>query len=306
MFTIDTLAIEVLLGANIEHYFIYQGQDQVCTALGFFIQWTGSMTYWCSLAIVLVLATAVVQTMRGKSTKWRMWTECLLILLVIVLPLLHIWPPFLTDSYGLESAYCWIKEEDKNCSITGKSDRLQFFIISQVIESICVLVTFTLAILYAVLCYRHRNVGTTQITTLLRQTLLLMAFLVFHWLWNTIALGIYDLPSKEYEQWLYTDAIPVPFTYLIVPLGFIVHIYAIKYYSCCLRCYGEKKREKDDHNTVEHQTRPTSHRVEARSDTYWSGAPYTNQFTSVESQSTTERDVLLKPSTSGYGSHDYA
>ncbi len=302
VFTVDKLAIEVLLAANIEHYFAYEGQGTVCSVLGFLIQWTGSMTYWCSLAIVLVLATAVVQTMRGKSTKWKVSTEFVLISSVIILPLLQTWPPFLTDSYGLDFAYCWIKEKDSNCSMVGESDRKQFFIISQTTELVCVLVTIVLAILYGALRYRHKDVGTTQITTLLRQTLLLMAFLVSHWLWNVLAYFIYNLSIEEYTQWLCVDSIPVPISYLIVPLGFIVHLYTVKHYGCCLRCCGERESKGDRQNTAEDQTRPTSHPLDVRSDTYWS-TPYTNQFTSVGSS---ERELLLKTNTSytGYGSHD--
>ncbi len=306
VFTIDTLAIEILLGLNIEHYFEYKGQEQVCSALGFLIQWTGSMTYWCSLGIVLVLAITVIQTLRGKSTKWKISTEFLLALSIIILPLLHTWPPFLSQNYGLEFAYCWIKEKDNNCSSVGESDRLQYFIISQVIELICVLVTVILAVLYCLLRCKYRHIGTAQVMTLLCQTLLLMAFLVCHWLWNVVAQVIYKLPIKEYSQWLYTDAIPVPFTYLIVPFGFLVHLYAVRHSGCCVsisKCC-QKNQPKHHLYTVENnQTSPTSHPVEVRSDTYWS-VPYTNEFTNVVSN--TEQDYLLKINTSdtGYGSHE--
>ena len=266
------------------------------------------MTYWCSLGIVIVLAFTVFQKIRGNAAR-RMkkgkLAECVLILVIVFIPLTHIWPPFLTNNFGLEFAYCWIKDKDSNCSSVGESDRLQFFIISQTIDSICVLVTLVLAIVYCLLRYRYRHVGTAHVMTLLRQTLLLMAFLVFHWLINVIAQIIYTIPIKEYNQWMFTDAIPIPFLYLIVPLGFLVHLYTIRHTHCCPGmskcCQRKRPRENRIYNTENLKTRPTSQPINAPSNTYWS-VPYTNEFTSVvNDHQQTERDHLLTASVSDTG-----
>ena len=318
VFTVDTVVLEILLGLQIEHRFKYQGQDQFCTALGFLIQWTGSMTYTYSLGIVIVLAITVYQTIRGYSfteTVRKKIAEFVLVLAAFLIPLLYIWPPFINGDYGLETAYCWIRQMDRECKRVDLSNQLQFFVISQTIELMCVFVTIVLAVLYCVLRYKYKGIGTYQVMTLLGQTLLLMTFLVCHWVINCIAIGIHSVTHESYIVWLTTDAVPIPLLYLLVPFGFLVHLYAVRHTGrvkcckctphCCRRYFKGIRR---DYYTPEHsETRPTSHPINARSNTYWS-VPYTNEFTSVvaiesSGEESKERQPLVSStSDTGYGS----
>ena len=319
VFTVDTVILEILLGLQIEHRFKYQGQDQFCTALGFLIQWTGSMTYTYSLGIVIVLAVTVYQRIRGYSiseTVWKRIAEFTIILVAFLTPLLYIWPPFINGDYGLETAYCWIRQTDKECNRVDLSDQLQFFIISQTIELVCVFVTIVLTVLYCVLRCKYKGVGTYQVMTLLGQTLILMTFLVCHWVINCIAIAVHAIIDESYVLWLTTDAVSIPLLYLLVPFGFLVHLYAVRHTglvkcctctpNCCRRYFQRIGRE--DYTPDYSETRPTSHPINARSDTYWS-VPYTNEFTSVvaivsSGEENNEQQTLV-PCTSdtGYGSH---
>ena len=199
-----TVVLNLLAGLQIEHQFKYRGQERFCSALGFVIQWVLSMTYTFTLEILLVLVYTVYQKLKGDlitrvcTCTWvKVKLEIILIVTAIFLPLLYIWPPLRNGNYGLEIAYCWIKETDQDCNKTDISGQLQFFIISEAIECTSVLLTIGLAILYCGLAYRYRGVGTPQVLTLLSHTLLLMSFLVGHAIISAIALGIHSINNEK-------------------------------------------------------------------------------------------------------------
>ena len=105
----------------------------MCIVDGFFDQYLASIQLYLTLGIFLVLFVKVLKA----STSWKRVDEnyektqanpfkcrglkiskleITIFTSLCVFPLLYVWVPFVTDSYGPYGAWCWIRSFDKNCS----------------------------------------------------------------------------------------------------------------------------------------------------------------------------------------------
>ena len=125
-------AYQLPLALHLIHYYDPK-ENVVCIVDGFFDQYLASIQLYLTLGIFLVLFVKVLKV----STSWKRVDGCYektqanpftccglkisrleitIFTSVCILPLLYVWVPFVTDSYGPYGGWCWIRSFDKNCS----------------------------------------------------------------------------------------------------------------------------------------------------------------------------------------------
>ena len=63
-----TIVQEALIAVSFEHQFHYPGQEELCTAYGFIIQWSGVVMFNFALGIMLYLLYLVYTQVRGQAS----------------------------------------------------------------------------------------------------------------------------------------------------------------------------------------------------------------------------------------------
>ena len=307
--TMTTLLLEIFHAMQIERQLEYPGQDQFCSALGFLIQTSGGVNYMLTLAITILLLYTVYEKLRGcpspailKSSQSRVVLEILLVLGAITISLSYQWVPFVRGNYGLAGAYCWIRGIDENCTDVGSSDQLAFYIVAETIGTVSILAMLTLAVIYCRIAYKYKTVRRQQLN-LVRQNLILMCFLMTHVVFLTVGLVARYITASTGTQDNYTlwflNAAGIPFSLLVIPIGFLVYLYTIRPHNSCCSC------RKPSQNAIKgfctqncwcfkrgitnefsgsnmSNTNPSSHPVVYPSHTtsYWN-TPYTGAFTTI-------------------------
>lgn len=125
-------AYQLPLALHLIHYYDPK-ENVVCIVDGFFDQYLASIQLYLTLGIFLVLFIKVLKV----STSWKRVDGCYektqanpftccglkisrleitIFTSVCIFPLLYVWVPFVTDSYGPYGGWCWIRSFDKNCS----------------------------------------------------------------------------------------------------------------------------------------------------------------------------------------------
>ena len=85
---------------------VRDGWSDVCTFSGFYSQYTGFVVAFIVIWICLHMFTFVVFQNRLSRPKQEVFGG----LVVLLVPLLVSWEPFIKDSYGLTGVTCWIKD----------------------------------------------------------------------------------------------------------------------------------------------------------------------------------------------------
>ena len=284
--TATTLVLQALLFLQFEHYFHYSGQSTVCEILGFLNQWVSSISYSYDLGITVYLLYVVYTELRRKalvlSARLKVVIEVVFYLTVVFSPLTYLWKPFVSGGYGLGLAFCWIKSHTDTCDQIGQSSRdilFGIFVADGVISVACI---FAVSILYCLVC-RYRQLANRKISGLLRRTLLFMSLLIA----RIVIAGFSHVlfPVKLYSVWMYY-ALFIPVTYMIVPLGFLVYVCAIRKSKKCVCCCAKRRSSfevLEDTSALEAPTHQQSNNKYVRSYTHWS-VPYTNGFTTITDQ----------------------
>ena len=241
--TTTTLILEILFAMQIERQFQYDGQNEFCSALGFLIHLVGGIYYMFALRITLLLVYIVYKQLRGdpfpilsNSRCASRFLEILFLFIAILIPSTHHWVPFLHGKFGLAGAYCWIRETDDNCKNLGDTEQLAFYGIAEAIGLTSVVAVVGLSVVYCRIAYKYKSARRQQLT-LIRQTLLLMCFLVVHVVFLSAGLAARFLPATSKTEHLvlwYFNAAGIPVSLLVIPTGFLIHVYSS---GLCARCY---------------------------------------------------------------------
>ena len=280
-------AVEIFMAATIERQFQYNNQDKVCTALGFLTQWSAIIFDLCAIAVIVYLTFLVFVRMKcnhllhiSPTTRQKVLIESVYLVIVLALPLIILWVPFMDGNYGLAVAWCWIRAKDEDCNDTGIRDQIMvgyaFYIAVGILGILAMIGT---SVLY---CMVSRSANFVYVRKLLLQNLALLFILLLYILGACYTLInriiFYAIrEDQSYAVWIFHSVVP-PICILILPFGFLGSFY-FEYFQrkFCLSKFRKKSRaqyEKLDN------TAPLSERQTSPSSTYFE-VPYTNGFTTV-------------------------
>ena len=294
--TTTTLILEVFLAMQIEHQFSYQGQDEFCSALGYLIQLSGGVNYMLTLGITFLLVYIVYKQLRRdpfpfitNSKSASRLLEVVFVTGAILIPTTYTWVPFLHENYGLAGAYCWIRGIDENCMTVGSTEQFAFYGIAEAVGLTSVVAVVGLSVVYCRLAYKYKSTRRSQLT-LIRQTLILMSFLVAHVVILSIGLAVRFITQAtgktgNFSLW-FLNAAGIPVSLLVIPTGFVVHINSTGMRTLFTRCFGllcckSRKRPNYFDCNEDMNTNPTSHPIQIPSETRWT-VPYTDGFTVID------------------------
>lgn len=115
---------ELSIAASVEHHFKYPGQDNVCTWVAFFYNWTGIVLFVFTVGIMIYLFFFVKYLAKGNTVPQFLQSRYRRVSLEI---LYVIYVPYFTNNYGLVGAWCWIRALDKECKMTLSGLLAQLF-----------------------------------------------------------------------------------------------------------------------------------------------------------------------------------
>lgn len=278
---------ELCFTATLEHQFHYSTRSEVCIALGILTQWSSLMFVLCAGAVIGYTILLVCIMMKcdhylhvSLSQRRRFLLESLYLVLVVLLPLLILWMPFMEGSHGLAVAWCWTAAVDNNCGKIGIG--YQFIIDYVIYEAVGVMGILAMVGMTAVYCRLSSTVE--RVKKLLLQSLTLLSFLLLYILVISIALCIRiysDVTGRNPPVIvLVVHGAIIPLCHLIIPFGFLGSYYFSHFKKkCCKRRFRRAHYEnlawRDPNKTA-----PLSERRSAPSSTYFN-VSYTNGFTSV-------------------------
>ena len=322
---------ELFLSASIEHHFQYSGQETVCIWIAYLYNWTGIVLSVYTIGMMVYLFYLVHCLAKGntvspprflQSKRYRIVMEIAYVLLPLLLSFAYASVPYFNHNYGLASAWCWIRNTDKDCKLTlsGLLDQLLNGYIFYETGGIAGII-FTIAI---VIVYWRLPSTLYEARLLLKKTFFVLLCLLLSILIVMVAFinGMHVARTGQYQHlpaWL-TIASLYPISLLLFPFGFLVCFYSGKMFNsstlkraitrrfcCCTscKCKQNRRRVRIQAQFVESTQAPTipaSTRVTQPSNTFFK-VPYTNEFTIISSQS--EATVPLvsgQPTDTGYDS----
>ena len=308
------------IGLNIDPLYDARNGDELCKWIAFFILWCALVMYVLALCISILLVCTIYSHLHSKdffsplkrSRKARICVETLVLSIVVLGPLAFLWIPFHHDTYGMHNtATCWMRTIDRNCTTLrfGLIDQGLFgFGMFGILCLAIILIFIAIAVQFCKYAYIYRLTRHQHLKTM-RQTLILMSFMVVSALIETVGLfiGIYygTITKKRFPFWflaVYNGAIP--FSQFIVPLGFMTYLYSNKKFQwrnikktaigwkdvviskcCCYCCVVDQplQTENQQYERVfvgEEATAPPSTRVSAPSESFFN-VEYTGEFTSI-------------------------
>ena len=288
----------------VERQFHYPGQEQFCEVLGFLNQCTGTMVYMLTAQVALYLVFMVYTKLKGdpfpkisQSHRLCKLIEGAYLFVPVTLVILESGYPYIGGSkYGFSVADCWIQAFNDDCENTGFKYQVASYGVDGGLGTVSVISTLVLAVVYCRMAYVYRKVKCPEILLLLRQTLLLMGFLVASPL--ILAIGIILRFYLHNFILSIANSIGITLSPLVIPVGYLVYIYATTHSKpgCC-KCAlfrnlyvkiksssKEKQRTRRPQSPITekyHKTNPTSHPQNYPSETYFS-IEHTGEFTHVD------------------------
>ena len=244
--TLGAIAVSVAYQLNfalhLVHY--YYEDNGYCKVNGFFNQYLGSVLLLFTLAIGLIfsfkISSKVIPSLgsvyqlnkaKVKTFTNRGWEinklEVPNLAVIVVLPLVIDWIPFVTNSYGPFGAWCWISILDQDCSthMAGLWEQIWLWDIP-----FGVVAFLTLVLFIASLCVLVYAVKTTKAHKLIEvgilDYVLLLAFLVFIFLLYFIELLARSFSSnyRLFIFWMLT-AISSPLSGTFIPIALLLAIH---------------------------------------------------------------------------------
>ena len=307
--TIVTVIQEACLTVGYTTQFEYSGHKKFCDMIGIFWQWSNTVGYLLTLAMIVFLPYKIYELFKGdpfprlsRSRCFCIALECLFVFIVLVLPLAYILPfisAFTNCAYFLlQSEFCRVSFMSiVNCTTQQ--------LISSLVPSYVAAIDFigifiVTTVLSAVFCCLAREYREARIT--LRRMLILpvffVAYIVISLTFST-GTGVYaakpDILAKLLIFVKVVLAAVLPVFQLIFPLGFLFYLYSFNLFRWraikraaaewrwfCSCCGGENAPR-------EAATAPHSHCVTAPSVTFFD-VPHSRMTTDIPSQ---EQQVLL-------------
>ena len=113
-----------------------------CIFAGFMEQY---VLWMVLMAITCLTFDLFIKVMFRRITTRR--TEWIYVLLIFISPLLHTWIPFINDAYGIDGAWCWIRQFNKDCTrfIFGLVLQIVLYWVPLYIIAISILVAYMVA-----------------------------------------------------------------------------------------------------------------------------------------------------------------
>ena len=325
---VATAIRELSIAALVEHHFKYQGQDEVCTWVALFYNWTGIVLFAFTVGIMTYLFLLVKYLAKGNTVPPFLQSRCRKVLLEssyvvlsLVLTFAYAMIPYFTNNYGLVGAWCWIRSLDESCKMRLSGLLAQLFYGHIFYESAGIIgIIFMIAV--AVVYYRL-PVTLQEARLLLKKTFIVMGCFLLYIVIVVIGLssGMISARTGHYQHvaiWL-SIGITYPISLLLLPVAFILSFYPVskicrfavcaKARRCCCFLCDRHDRQKSKRtvsllqkpacSTHNVPTIPDSSRVSFPSNTFFQ-VPYTNNFTHI----TTENAPLISDDhkDTGYGS----
>ena len=219
---------------------VREGLEDFCAASGFLLEVTVWISRLVMCWIVFYLVMVLVFKHNTNAIKWK--HEVCGLAVVLILPLLITWVPFVKGMYGLSQAHCWIKISESDCTYDYVG--LTFmFVFDYGPELLVVLATFiSLGTILIVMCRRAVRLeqGFYRPSVHqkgLKEVLLLLFYpLIYFVLWTAIVTTrIYDVvvsvrvqESNSRLPWL-VYSIAVYLARLFIPLTCLLHLSIL----CC-------------------------------------------------------------------------
>ena len=295
---VTTILQEAGLATTVEHQFQYRGQETVCKVIGFSNQCTGTMIYLYTAQIALFILYMVYKQLNGDPFPGLSQSKCSSTVLeflyafsCIVISFGESWYPYFDGKgdYGLSLADCWIKAFDEYCNPVGYKYQVVSYCIDEGLGMISVIATVVLVVVYCKRFYVFREVEYPQLRLLLRQTLLLMCFLMSSFVY--LSVGIVRFYVHSYPL-LLANSTGITVSPLIIPVGYLVYLYATRnphvMQNGCCRCSANccwlssqcHERNPALPATEECVTHRTSHARNIPSNSFFN-VEYTGAFTHI-------------------------
>ena len=134
------------LALTFELLFLDEKNRGLCATVGFFLIYFSWVKLLFTAWLVVHLFCQVV-FYKDPQNVYRVY-EVLCVIISIIVPLLFLWIPFVSEAYGLAGAWCWIESwKDKcidNISIAGVTEQFVLWyvpaMICSIVESIAIIV----------------------------------------------------------------------------------------------------------------------------------------------------------------------
>ena len=208
-----------------------EGLEGLCAATGFL----SNIADWLELLIIswIVLYLVMVLVFKYSANAIRRKHEICGLVVVLILPFLFNWIPFLKSMYGLSGGDCWIKPSVNNYCDYDEVGLIFMFLLSYgPFLLVCLITLVSLGTIAIVMCKRalQQEQGSSQ-SSVHRQGLkevlpLLLYPLSYFLLWiGEVMVRLYDVTHGKmlhYPLILTQDIISV-IIILFVPLVFLLH-----------------------------------------------------------------------------------
>ena len=140
---------------------VREGFEGLCVAAGFLYQ----VVFWMELLVICWIALYLLMILAFRrnvtAVKWKQ--EVCGLTVVLILPILFNWIPFVNDMYGLSGSYCWIKPSmNSNCKYDYMGLTLMFVLLNGPEFLVSIVVLLSLVAIAMVMC---RNVMRQQGTS---------------------------------------------------------------------------------------------------------------------------------------------
>lgn len=223
-----------VLTAHVEHYVNYLNQEmELCKALGFLTQYTGTVHILASLgtAVYLMFTSLEQLTLTYLPGQWKKIVEVVYVVALACLPLLVVWIPFVAVEYGEAGPWCWI-QRTRNCTLTLDAYFQEIFI--WYIPFALVALGSILCVMLVLLIYRkcqHRMADFN-----VKRTLLIFSFLIVRGVLFAVQIAghsyTYHSSNTDYDYHLLLfHAIFTPISSAMIPLVFLLYVHTARHCS---------------------------------------------------------------------------
>ena len=276
-----TLFREAVLFSNIEHQFEYEYMNEVCAVIGAFNHYTSFVVIIIVAATVLYLLGRVVgwEASHQKSKEFTKHLEIGFLVSTFLFPLCISTGLLYTDIFGLSIAWCWMQQYDNECNTINAIYVKKIFGGYNVIFLSGFLNVFCAVAMVVIYCRIKRRLK--KATHLLKQPLIILICFIVNLFILIFTSIVIITPLEENHAILYVYTIVVSVHDVIYPLGFL---FSLKYQTL-VRVFKTRKKC-SSYTPIRSNMSPTSpfsDRVSARSTTVPVTAPYTGEFTAIES-----------------------
>ena len=227
---IATLVSEISGVISIEHQWHYEGQEEVCEGLGFFLAWTYVLTFIFSYEIIAYLLYLVVSKIGGtqlpqcgfRDTRCcGVIVEIMYIAIPVIVSTVFALPPLIQHKYGIAGPWCFVRSLNDSCYPTGKSAQIAFYSMYMTLGVAGIVASLIFLVVYFKLANSFK-----EVRYLLKRTLCVLGFKFIHILLIlcSVACRGYTLQSQRhawYGLWL-AHALAFPVGALVFPLGYFL------------------------------------------------------------------------------------